>query len=204
MNTELERAAQSLLLGEPVIYPTETLYALGANALNPQALLRLVTLKKRDTAKPLPVIIADLAQLRMLSAWDEPGLSHLIQAFWPGPLSILFPALPGLPQEIQDSKGFIAMRWTPHPTAQALARACNAPLVATSANLSGQKPASRPEELDQALVRAVPVVLRLPPLPAGGAPSTLIRMLSPNRLEVLREGAVPAAQLERAGWTIKK
>jgi len=202
MNPKVECAALSLVRGELVIYPTETLYALGASALMPRALQRIVDLKGRDAAKPLPVIIAEMDQLRMISAWDSPDLNRLVQAFWPGPLSILVPALPGLPPHIQDRRGLVAVRWTPHPVAQSLVRLCKTPLSATSANRSGQKPACRPDELNPFLTESVAMVLDCPPFPPGGQPSSLVRIASPHTLEVLREGAVPMKDLVNAGWSI--
>jgi L-threonylcarbamoyladenylate synthase len=203
MNPELERAALYLSRGELIIYPTETLYALGSFALNHQALLRIINLKKREAAKPLPVVIAGLEQLRMITAWKNPDLDRLIRAFWPGPLSILVPALPGLPPDIQDDAGLVAVRWTPHPVAQTLARICKSPLVSTSANLSGQEPVCRPEKLNPILASAVAMVLDSSPFPAGGRPSSLVRIVSPNTLEMLRAGAVPKERLESAGWSIR-
>lgn len=203
MNQELQRAVQAVAQGGLVVYPTETLYALGANALNQQALERIVALKRRDAAKPLPVIIAGLDQLCMLSAWKEPALLRLIRDFWPGSLSILVPALPGLPGIIQGRHGFIAVRWTPHPLAQALARACGTPLAATSANISGRTAVSHPDDLDPELTKTVSMVVRSAPFPSGGLPSTLVRIIPPDHLEVLRQGAVSDQELQRKGWTVR-
>lgn len=170
MNPELEFAAKALARGEAVIYPTETLYALGAVALNHRALERVIALKGREAGKPLPVIIAGLDQLPMICARDDEAVRRLIRDFWPGPLSILVPARPELSPLIQDHTGTVAVRWSPHPTAQALARACRAPLAATSANPSGGDPVSRPEDLDPALASAVAAILDFPPFPAGAGP----------------------------------
>lgn len=203
MNPRLEQAARCLVQGDLVVYPTETFYALGADALNQQALLRIVALKGRDPAKPLPVIIAGLDQLGMVSDWQSPDLHRLIRTFWPGPLSVLVPARPGLPGLMQDSAGFTAVRWTPHPGAQALARMCKAPLAATSANISGRQPVWRPEDLDPALALSVAMVLDHPPLPAGGMPSTLVRIVGHAHLEIIRQGAVGMDLLARAGWKVR-
>lgn len=115
MNPELEFAAKALARGEAVIYPTETLYALGAVALDHRALERVIALKGREAGKPLPVIIAGLDQLPMIRARDDEAVRRLIRDFWPGPLSILVPARPELSPLIQDHTGTVAVRWSPHP-----------------------------------------------------------------------------------------
>lgn len=203
MNPELDRAAQCLLRGGLVIYPTETLYALGAVALDHDALLRLIALKRRPRRKPLPVLIGSREQLDQIISCQEPGLQRLTQEFWPGPLSILVPAAAHLPQAIQDEEGFVAVRWTPHPVAGALARACAAPLVATSANFSGQPASHRPEHLDPRLLPAADFFLQSRPFPAGGNPSTVVRILAPNSLEVLRPGAISVHELTQRGWAVR-
>lgn len=203
MNTDLERAAQCLLGGGLVIYPTETLYALGAVALNHEAQQRLNALKGRPSCKPLPVIIGSREQLDQITSGHEPGLDRLVKVFWPGPLSILLPAAAHLPIAIQDDQGFVAVRWTPHPVAQGLAQACKAPLIATSANFSGQPAVHHPEKLDRQLVHDVDFFLRSPPFPAGGKPSTVVRLLASNTLEVLRPGVITAQALMLQGWAVR-
>jgi L-threonylcarbamoyladenylate synthase len=160
----------------------------------------IVELKRRNQDKPLPVIIGKLEQLRMISAWDAPELQRLIHDFWPGPLSILVPALPGLSPRIQDQQGFIAVRWTSHPIAQALAIAAGSPLVATSANPSGGIPASRPWDVEPLLRSSVELIVCQQPYPAGGLPSTVVQILSDTNLVVFREGAIPIRDLQSAGW----
>ncbi len=203
MNTDLKRAAQCLRAGGLVIYPTETLYALGAVVLHHEAQQRLIALKGRPSRKPLPVIIGSREQLDQITLDHEPDLDHLAKAFWPGPLSILVPAAAHLPPAIQDDQGFVAVRWTPHPVAQALAQACNAPLIATSANFSGQPAAHHPEQLNRHLVHDVDFFLRSRPFPAGGKPSTVVRVLAPNTLEVLRPGVITAQELMQQGWVVR-
>ncbi len=204
MSDEISLAAEAILRGKLIIYPTETLYALGAGITRLQAVEQINNCKQRDQKKPLPVIIGSLSQLQMITDWQDAGLTRLIQSFWPGPLTILVPGRSGLSPRIQDQHGFIAVRWTSHPTAQDLALRCRSPLVATSANPGGEPPAGRPEQLDPALLQQVTMVLRQPPYPAGGAPSTVVRILKDDQLQIFREGAVRASQLQKAGWTIGK
>lgn len=219
MNADIRVAAEAITRGGLVVYPTETLYAVGSSILIPQAVERVARLKLRGSDKPLPVIIGDLEQLAMLTDWRDQRLSRLIRDFWPGPLSILVPARSGLSPLLQDSRGFTAVRWTPHPTAQTLAILSRTPLTATSANTAGEPPASRPEDLDPKLLARLEherimegmndepnqsreLIVRQPPFPAGGEPSTVVQILSDGRLHIFREGAVTGMTLQKAGWKL--
>lgn len=200
LSPEIIEASAALARGGVLIYPTETLYALGASALNVPALDRIGGIKQRPPDKPLPVLIGMLEQLHELTARDTPEQRALIRQFWPGPLSILVPARPGLPRAIQNKDGYMAVRWTPHPVAQALAAHSGHALAATSANFAGRPPADHPRDLDQKLVQAVDTLVFSPPYPAGGLPSTLVRIVSSGRLQILRHGAVSLDRLCKAGW----
>ncbi|WP_052813244.1 L-threonylcarbamoyladenylate synthase [Desulfonatronum thioautotrophicum] len=229
---EMFKAVAAIRHGMPVVYPTETLYALGVDILRPDSVEQVVRLKGRPQDKPLPVLIGALDQLSMVTDHQSADLYRLTRNFWPGPLSILVPARPGLSSLLQDQQGFIAVRWTPHPTAQFLAVQGGAPLTATSANTSGRPAASRPEELDTELLAALSspgtsiqalsgshdsrkwllpgtdpdqhpgMVIRQPPYPAGGRPSTVVQILSSHTLHVFRLGAIGLDELEQAGWRI--
>lgn len=196
----LEKAAVELNLGRVIIYPTETFYALGCLATNDQALEEIFKLKKRDAHKPLPIIIADRAMagqfLRLNSAE-----AHLAQLFWPGPLSIVTEVASSISSLACDWRGRCAVRWTPHPTAQKLCWAAGVPLVASSANFSGQQPVSDFKKLDQLLVQKIPVV-QAALKPQGGLPSTLVEIKADGVLQVLRAGAITKDQLMSAGYTL--
>lgn len=201
---DIIEASAALARGGVIIYPTETLYALGACALDAQAVDRIGVIKQRPPNKPLPILIGSLEQLHEVTDRDGPEQRALIRQFWPGPLSILVPARPGLPRSIQNKDGCIAVRWTPHPVAQALAVQSGYGLAATSANFAGKPPADHPRDLDQKLIQAVDRVVLSPPYPAGGLPSTLVRIVSAGRLQVLRHGAVSLDRLRQAGWHLLK
>ena len=220
---ELALAVEAITRGELVVYPTETLYALGADIQSPNAVLRVFRAKGRPQGKPLPVLIGAPDQLAMVTDHRDALLDRLIRDFWPGPLSILVPARSGLSPLLQDRQGFVAVRWTSHPTAQALSVHSSTPLTATSANTSGHPAAARPEHLDPKLTAALFLeapssptpsssedetnrnkghILLQPPYPAGGAPSTVVRILSDARLMIFRLGAIGLEQLEQAGWKV--
>jgi len=188
--------------GEAVVYPTETLYAIGCDATNEAACQKVLDIKARSAAKPLPMIVGGLDMLDLVTDDQPTMLKELASTFWPGPLSILVKALPSLPAVLSDEEGYASVRWSGHPFAAELSRRMRKPLVATSANISGKKPVALPEDLDPELLERTGAAYFDPPWPKGGLPSTVVRVLSFNRLEVLREGAVSVKMLCDKGLSV--
>lgn len=194
----LAEAARLLAGGGVLVYPTETLYALGCDARNAAACARVAALKARPQSKPFPLVLGSTDQLAdlcaPLPASLQADLERLALAFWPGPLSVLLPTRPDLPSLVRDASGFSSVRVSPHPTVQTLCATLpgprGGPLVATSANKSGQPATALPGRLDPELLGGADLALLSPPLPGGGEPSTLLRLLGAGRAEVLRPGAV--------------
>ena len=193
---------KALQAGQVVVYPTETLYALGCDAANAAACDRVIEIKARPEAKPLPLIIGGLQMLPLVTDERPAALEQLAKAFWPGPLSILVKALPGLPAQLSDAEGYTSVRWSGHPFASELARRLKRPVVATSANVSGQPAAALPEDIDPFLVENAGAVYYDPPWPRGGKPSTVVRVLGATRLAVLREGAISVKRLCDKGFSV--
>jgi len=190
-DNELDSTAAALLRGGVAVYPTETLYALGCAAHEAGACARIAALKGRPEAKPFPLMVADMDGLAAIALELPPDLLLLAGRFWPGPLSVLVRTKEHLPRHVRDADGFSSVRISPHATARELCRRAGPALVATSANKSGRPATADPQELDPDLVRGADAALLCPPLPHGGAPSTLIRLLGAGRVSVLRAGAVP-------------
>ncbi len=190
---EGEVAAQ-LGEGALVIYPTDTLYALGCRALDGRAVMRLRAAKGREADKALSVIVADVAQARSLAAhWSEQA-QHFADAFWPGPLTVIVPAAKALPGELLAGAAGVAVRVPASEVARALARLAG-PLVATSANLAGEAPCST---VDLA-VRAFPQAsMAFDVGPLDGAPSTIVDLTDPAlAFRILREGRIDRTLIER-------
>ena len=194
-------AAGELLRGGLVIYPTETFYALGCLATLHAAAERIFEVKGRPGGKPLPLIIAD---------WDMAGRylrlrateMALARAFWPGPLSIVTEVDPSVSPLARDVRGRSAVRMSPHPIATGLCLAAGAPLVSSSANLSGGVAVSRPGDLDPELLRrSDAMVLDAMPWPAGGLPSTLVEVAD-GRPRILRPGALTASAIAGKGFDV--
>jgi len=193
----IEAAAEVLLRGGIVVYPTETLYALGARADQEPVLRRLALAKLRPEGKPLPLIAADLAQVQRVARLEGKALL-VAERLWPGALTLVLPALAGLSAAVTAGSGTVGIRIPGSPLARALAARAGYALVSTSANPAGGPSPARVEDLDPALLARVDHVLDGGPTP-GGLPSTVVH-IEGGLVRLLREGAVPlSAVVEAAG-----
>jgi len=197
LNAEVAAACETLAHGGVAVYPTETLYALGCAAHRNEACARIAALKGRPEAKPFPLLLGDLDGLIAIADELPPDLLLLAERFWPGPLSVLVRTKDHLPRFVRDDEGFSSVRLTPHPTARELCRRAGPALVATSANRSGLPASAVPAGLDPVLLAGADATVLAQPWPAGGAPSTLVRLLGDKRLKILRRGAVSQAALSQ-------
>ncbi len=182
------RAAEVLRGGGLVVYPTETFYGLGALAGSAAAVARLAEAKLRPAGKPVPLVAADLGMARAVASAFPPLAERLAARFWPGPLTLVLPAAPGLPPEVAGD-GTVGVRVPGSALARELSRLAGGPLTSTSANPSGGRPATRPGDLDPGLVSRVDAVLDGGETP-GGLPSTVVAV-DPAGPRLLRAGAVP-------------
>lgn len=178
-------AVLALGRGEVVAFPTESSFGLGADALDARALARLAALKGREPGKPPPVLIADEAMLAQLVERVPERARALMRQHWPGPLTLVLPARPELPEAIVADGG-VGVRLSPHPVATALVRAFGRPVTATSANPAGQPPALTAGEV----ARYFPGLTIIEGEAGGGAPSTVVRVADDGTLTVLRAGAM--------------
>jgi len=195
-STAISDALAALAAGEAIIYPTETFYALGVDALSSNALERLFTIKGRDPGKPVALIAADTAMAFAVAREVSAQARVLAAAFWPGPLTLVMPARDGIPAALIGADGGVGVRVSSHPVARALAAGLRGPLSATSANLAGEPPAAEPEAARRALGDKVKVFVENGRLP-GGAPSTVVAVDRAG-MRVLRPGAVSERQLAAA------
>lgn len=187
--------ARATVAGDGVLaIPTESFYALAASAWQPAALHRVNAIKGRPAGKPLLLLIADPAQLRELVTDIPPAARLLTERFWPGPLTLVFPASPRLPADLTAGTGTIGIRLPRVPALIPLLQAAG-PLTGTSANRSGEAPVTTGEEVARTLGDAVDLILDGGPTP-GGALSTLLDARGPVRL--LRDGALPRGRIEAA------
>ena len=197
----LEEIARHMREDGMGVYPTETFMALGCRAGSATAVAGLYEVKQRPLHLPLPLIAADRSQVEGI-AHMLPEAEKLMKLFWPGPLSILLPASVRTPAALSGGTGMVAVRIPSHSGARDLAFAVGEPLVASSANISGASPAKDAKSVDPVLLDRVPVLWDAPPKPAGRLPSTLVRLLDGETIQVLRQGAVSTYALQQAGFVV--
>jgi L-threonylcarbamoyladenylate synthase len=136
-NEVIRNAAAIVSRGGVIAYPTETIYGLGADATNEQAIRRIFEIKGRNFSNPISVIIGHSQDVYPLVRKVTAAAQQLMDAFWPGPLTIVFEAADCISPLLTANTGRIGIRLSGHDTARRIARAAGKPLTATSANLSG-------------------------------------------------------------------
>jgi L-threonylcarbamoyladenylate synthase len=194
LEARIREAAALLRRGGLVAYPTETFYAVGARASDAAAVERLACVKGRPDGKPLPLLASDVAAVSAVAVLDG-AAARLAERFWPGPLTLVLPARPGLPDAVTAGTGTVGIRVPGSGVARALSAAAGGPLVATSANLAGAPPPARADAIAAELRARLDAVLDGGATP-GGLPST-VAQVDRGRVRVLREGPISAEALER-------
>jgi len=155
----IHQAAEVMRNGGIIIYPTETLYGLGADPLDFEAINRLYEIKGRERDKPIPFLIKDQEMLATLVADIPPIGRQLMEQYWPGPLTLIFRAKEGLPPPLRGKEGTIGVRISAHPVARLIVEAMDAPLTSTSANPAGEGDLSDPRSIAEALGDQVDLII---------------------------------------------
>ncbi|GAC1558868.1 MAG: L-threonylcarbamoyladenylate synthase [Ktedonobacteraceae bacterium] len=190
----IERAASLLRAGQVVVFPTETVYGLGGDAMQGQALERIFAAKERPYSDPLIVHIADKDALEMLVTTLPASAKTLAQAFWPGPLTMILPANPRVPKLVTAGLSTVAVRMPRHAVALALIRATGSPIAAPSANrFMHVSPTSAQHALAD-LDGRVPLILDGGPCVVG-VESTILDLTS-SIPTILRPGGVSLEALQ--------
>jgi L-threonylcarbamoyladenylate synthase len=203
IETSINEAVEILRHDGVIAYPTDTLYGLGGNPLSPAAVDRIFAIKGRDASKGLPLLLADIEDLRKV-AISIPGLiGPLTKAFWPGPLTLIVKKAKVVPTTITGGADTVAVRLPAHLVPRALARDLGFPIIGTSANLSGGPDPVTAEDVRRALGSRVDIIIDGGPA-ARGVPSTILDVtgLKPR---IARRGALSAEDIEKAcGITLER
>ncbi len=190
----IARAADLLRRGELVAFPTETVYGLGADALNAEAVARIFAAKGRPATNPIIVHVADADGAKQLvTDWPE-AAQRLAARLWPGPLTIVLPRREVVPAVVTAGGATVAVRVPAHPVALALIRASGRPLAAPSANPSAALSPTQAEHVFRGLGGKIALILDGGPTPGGLESTVLDLTATPPRL--LRPGMVSRAQIE--------
>lgn len=169
-----------------IALPTESFYGLGASPFDEQALTKLWQIKGRSEGKPVLILIGDASQLGLFVQRIPPAATALMNAFWPGPLTIVFPAVAGLSTAVTAGTGSVGIRLSAWPPLQDLLRRVG-PVTGTSANREDMPPSTTAEEVRHSFGNEIDLIVDAGPTP-GGRPSTVIDVRGPIR--IVRDGAI--------------
>lgn len=190
----IRQAAEVLKAGGLVIFPTDTVYGLGANALDERAVRSVFEVKQRSFDNPLPVLIADEEELERLAKEVPNEAKELASSFWPGGLTLVLKKSERIPSIVTAGGDTVALRVPDHPVTLALIREASVPLVGPSANISGEEAPADTAAINPLLTEQVNVVIDAGRTPVG-IPSTIVD-LAQGRVRILRQGAVTKKTLE--------
>lgn len=185
-DVDIQKAAQILRSGGLVVFPTETVYGLGANARDPEAIGKIYALKGRPATSPLIVHVASIEQARQLAAEWLPEADRLARQYWPGPLTLVVPKKPIIPESVTAGLPTVGLRMPRHPVALALLREAGVPIAAPSANRFTQLSPTTAQHVREAFGDETPFLLDGGPCEVG-LESTVIAVTK-DGLEVLRPG----------------
>ena len=194
LDEALTAARAALDAGEVIVLPTDTVYGIGADAFNSEAVEKLLTAKGRGRDMPPPVLIADAGLIRALAVEVPDSLHLLVEAYWPGPLTVICKAQPSLQMDLGDTAGTVALRVPDHDVARALLRQTG-PVAVSSANRTGADAALSVDEAVEQLGNSVAVYLDAGSTP-GNVPSTIVDFTGREHGVVVRDGALPLGRLQ--------
>jgi L-threonylcarbamoyladenylate synthase len=188
-------AVAALQRGDVIVYPTETLYGLGADALDAAAVEKIFQLKGRDSKNPIPILVADRQMLDRLATEVPPLAEKLIACFWPGPLTIVLPARKKIPRPLVNLTGGVGVRISSEPIAAELVNALGRPLTATSANPSGKAPARTVGEAKDYFAGQIEFFIDGKELTSKSG-STVVEIIG-GAVRIIREGEIGKSALQR-------
>ncbi|MGQ9560197.1 MAG: L-threonylcarbamoyladenylate synthase [Candidatus Oleimicrobiaceae bacterium] len=192
----VRRAAELIASGGVIAYPTDTVYGLGADPHNLEAVQRVFEMKGREASKGLTLILADVAQLEGLVSYVPNAAKKLMAVFWPGPLTIVLPLAPGLDLPALRGNDTVAVRVPASVLCRALVQWSRTPLTATSANFSGHPEPTTAEQVAATLGPYLDLIIDGGPSPLR-VPSTLVDATVEPAV-VLRPGAIPTEMIHTA------
>lgn len=194
MEQQIQQAILILKNGGVGVYPTDTLYGLGADAFNEEAVGRIYRIKQRPSHQPLSLLLADKSELvRVVDGFPEIA-RILAECFWPGGLTLVVPRLPSVPDWVAVGGDTVAVRVPDHPITLELIRALGSPLIGTSANLSGLPGCTTADEVRSCMGDEVDFILDGGICP-GGIESTIVDVSGKSPV-ILREGAVRRNEID--------
>jgi L-threonylcarbamoyladenylate synthase len=191
----LAAAVEALKRGDVIVFPTETLYGLGADTLNDAAVEKVFRLKGRDPRSPIPVLVADQEMLHTLVAKVPMTAQKLMDRYWPGPLTLVLPGRKNIPKPLCNPTGGVAVRISSQPIATLLVNGLGRPLTATSANPSGKEPARTLQVAKNYFADRVDVFVDGGTLTSKNG-STVVEVME-DSIKIIREGEISGSELRQ-------
>ncbi|NLA38615.1 MAG: threonylcarbamoyl-AMP synthase [Methanomicrobiales archaeon] len=176
---QIDTAVRVLSRDGLIVYPTETVYGLGADALSEDAVLKVYEAKNRPLSRPISIAVSDMDMLCAVAVVDD-AARVFIERFLPGPVTVILPAKSCLPEIITGGTGLVGIRWPAHEVSLAIIARLDSPITATSANVSGEIPPTRPGDV------YIPNDYMVDGGELPGTPSTVVDLTTRR---ILRKGA---------------
>jgi L-threonylcarbamoyladenylate synthase len=192
---QVDRAIEILKNGGIVAFPTDTVYGLGCDVFNVRAVERIYQLKQRSIHLPLPVLLADLAQLADIVASVPETARYFMKRFWPGGLTLVLPKKDTLPDIITAGSNKVAVRIPDHAVPVSLIRGLGAPIIGTSANISDEPSPVTAEEVKQQIDGQVDLIIDMGRCP-GGLESTVVDVTGEIPV-ILRRGVISEEEIKK-------
>lgn len=187
MNTEINKALETLKEGGIILYPTDTIWGIGCDATNAEAISNIYQLKQRDDTKSLIILLAEAKDIFQYVANPHPDIIHFIKTF-ERPTTVIYEQAIGLPTNLINADGTIAIRVTKDPFCKMLIKRMRAPLVSTSANISGMPSPQSFQDISEEIKNGVDYIVRHRMDEVSGVtPSQILRIKEDGQFDYIRK-----------------
>ncbi len=192
--SQIDKAVKILKDGGIVAYPTDTVYGLGADIFNTGAVAKIYEVKRRSRSSPLPVLIGDTEQVKLVASSVSQYARHLMQHFWPGGLTLVLPKAASIPDIVTAGNDKVAVRLPDHIVPLTIIGGLGKPIIGTSANVSNKPSPLTAQEVEQQLAGQVDLIVDMGQC-HGGVESTVVDVTGETPV-VLRQGIVPEEEIQ--------